>query len=64
MTSELLEGSDKGKAVTVPMTAAIYSAGSQVGQVIKLVRAPPAGDQPAQYQFFDFQRVPHCSSWR
>ncbi len=56
VTSELLEGSDKGKAVTVPMTAAIYSSGVKVGQVIKLVRVPPAGDQPAQYQFSDFQR--------
>jgi uncharacterized membrane protein len=56
VTSELLEGGDKGKAVTVPMTAAIYSSGVEVGQVIKLVRVPPAGDQPAQYQFSDFQR--------
>ena len=38
------------------MTAAIYSSGVEVGQVIKLVRVPPAGDQPAQYQFSDFQR--------
>jgi uncharacterized membrane protein len=56
VTSELLEGGDKGKAVTVPITAAIYSSGVEVGQVIKLVRVPPAGDQPAQYQFSDFQR--------
>src|SRR4029453_17468148 len=56
VTAELLEGGDKGKSVTVPMTAAIYSSGVEVGQVIKLVRVPPAGDQPAQYQFSDFQR--------
>ena len=41
VTSEPLEGSDKGKAVTVPITAAIYSSGVKVGQVIKLVRVPP-----------------------
>jgi uncharacterized membrane protein len=56
VTSELLEGGDKGKAVTVPITAAIYSSGVEVGQIIKLVRVPPAGGQPAQYQFSDFQR--------
>jgi uncharacterized membrane protein len=52
----LLQGDDKGQAVTVPMTAAIYSSGVKVGQVIKLVRIPPAADQPAQYQFSDFER--------
>jgi uncharacterized membrane protein len=56
VTSQLLEGDDKGKAVTVPVTAAIYSSGVEVGQVIKLVRVPPSGDQPAQYQFSDFKR--------
>jgi uncharacterized membrane protein len=56
VTSELLEGDEKGTAVTVPITAAIYSSGVEVGQVIKLVRVPPAPDQPAQYQFSDFQR--------
>ena len=56
LTSQLLEGDDKGKAVTVPVTAAIYSSGIKVGQAIKLVRVPPAGDQPAQYQFSDFKR--------
>ena len=56
VTSELLEGDEKGTAVTVPITAAIYSSGIEVGQVIKLVRVPPAPDQPAQYQFSDFQR--------
>ena len=56
LTSQLLEGDDKGKAVTVPVTAAIYSSGIKVGQAIKLVRVPPSGDQPAQYQFSDFKR--------
>ena len=56
LSSQLLEGDDKGKTVTVPVTAAIYSSGVKVGQVIKLVRVPPSGDQPAQYQFSDFKR--------
>ena len=56
VTSQLLEGDDKGTAVTVPVTAAIYSSGIEVGPVIKLVRVPPSGDQPAQYQFSDFKR--------
>jgi uncharacterized membrane protein len=56
VTSQLLDGDDKGKPVTVPVTAAIYSSGVEVGQVIKLVRVPPSGDQPAQYQFSDFKR--------
>jgi uncharacterized membrane protein len=56
VTARLLQGDDKGQAVTVPMTAAIYSSGVKVGQVIKLVRIPPAADQPAQYQFSDFER--------
>lgn len=56
VTSQLLDGDDQGKAVTVPVTAAIYSSGVDVGQVIKLVRVPPSGDQPAQYQFSDFKR--------
>ena len=56
VTSQLLEGDDKGTAVTVPITAAIYSSGAEVGQVIKLVRVPPTGDEPAQYQFADFER--------
>ena len=42
--------------MTVPITAAIYSSGAKVGQDIKLVRVPPSGDQPAQYQFSDFER--------
>ena len=54
--SSLLEGDDKGKSVTVPLTDAVFSSGVKVGQVIKLIRVPPAGDQPAQYQFSDFER--------
>ena len=56
VTSELLEGDDKGTTVTVPVTAAIYSSGIKAGQVIKLVRIPPSPDQAAQYQFSDFER--------
>jgi uncharacterized membrane protein len=56
LTSQLLEGDDKGKTVTVAITAAIYSSGVKAGQVVKLVRVPPSGDQPAQYQFSDFKR--------
>jgi uncharacterized membrane protein len=56
VTSELLEGDDKGTTVTVPVTAAIYSSGIKAGQVIKLVRIPPSANQPAQYQFSDFER--------
>jgi uncharacterized membrane protein len=56
LTAQLLGGDDKGKTVTVPITAAIYSSGVKVGQVVKLIRIPPAADQPAQYQFSDFER--------
>jgi uncharacterized membrane protein len=56
VTSQLLEGDDKGSAVTVPVTAAIYSSGVKAGQIIKLIRIPPGADQPAQYQFSDFER--------
>src|SRR5512133_716237 len=56
LTAQLLRGDDRGKTVTVPITAAIYSSGVKVGQVIKLVRIPPSADQPAQYQFSDFER--------
>ncbi len=55
-TSSLLEGDDKGKAVTVPLTAAVYASGVKEGQTIKLIRVPPADGQPAQYQFADFER--------
>jgi uncharacterized membrane protein len=56
ITAELMGGDDKGKAVTVPITAPIYSSGVEVGQVIKLVRLPSTGDQPATYQFSEFER--------
>jgi uncharacterized membrane protein len=56
VTSELLEGDDQGKTVTVRMTAAIYASGVEPGQVIKLVRLPVSGDQPVNYQFSDFER--------
>ena len=56
VTAQLLHGDNEGETVTVPVTAAIYSSGVKVGQVIKLVRLPPSADQPAQYQFSDFER--------
>ena len=56
VTAELLEGDDKGKAVTVPLTSAIYDSGVRIGQQIQLIRVPPNDGQPAQYQFADFVR--------
>ena len=56
VTAELLDGDDKGQSVTVPLTDAIYSSGVEVGQVITLIRVPPAEDRPAEYQFSDFER--------
>ena len=56
VTAELLEGDDKGKAVTVPLTDAIYASGVRIGQQIQLIRVPPNEGQPAQYQFSDFVR--------
>jgi len=56
VTAELLEGDDKGKAVTVPLTSAIYDSGVRIGQQIQLIRVPPNEGQPAQYQFSDFVR--------
>jgi uncharacterized membrane protein len=53
---QLLEGAEKGKTVTVPLTDALYSSGAKSGQKVKLVRIPPAEGQPAQYQFSDFER--------
>src|SRR5215210_3904194 len=57
VVAQLLEGDDKGLAVSVPLTEAVYSSGVKVGQVIKLTRVPPMDDQPAQYQFADFERL-------
>jgi uncharacterized membrane protein len=56
VTAELLEGDDQGKLVTVPLTAAVYASGVEVGQKIQLVRVPPTDGQPAQYNFSDFVR--------
>ncbi|HZA04769.1 MAG TPA: YibE/F family protein, partial [Propionibacteriaceae bacterium] len=56
VVAELLEGDDRGLAVSVPLTEAVYSSGVEVGQEIKLTRVPPMEDQPAQYQFADFER--------
>lgn len=56
VSASLLEGDDKGLSVTVPLTDALYSSGTGVGQVIKLIRVPPTDGQPAQYQFSDFER--------
>jgi uncharacterized membrane protein len=56
VTAELLDGDDKGKSVTVPLTDAVFSSGVEVGDVIKLIRVPPAEDRPAEYQFSDFER--------
>jgi uncharacterized membrane protein len=56
VTAELLEGDGKGKAVTVPLTSAIYDSGVRIGQQIQLIRVPASEGQPAQYQFSDFVR--------
>jgi len=56
VTAVLEQGDDKGLSVTVPLTDAIFSSGTKVGQEVKLVRVPPADGQPAQYQFSDFDR--------
>ncbi len=53
---ELLEGDDLGKTVVVPLTDAVHSAGTAVGQRVVLIRVPPGDGQPAQYQFSDFER--------
>ena len=56
VTAQLLSGEDAGLSATVPLTDALYSSGTEVGQKIKLIRVPPADGQPAQYQFSDFER--------
>ncbi|MET0693277.1 MAG: YibE/F family protein, partial [Propionibacteriaceae bacterium] len=56
VAAQLLEGEDKGQTVEVPMTDAIYGSGTKIGQTIKLIRLPPVDDQPASYQFSDFER--------
>ncbi len=56
VTATLLDGDDQGMSVAVPLTEAVVSSGVEVGQVMKLIRVPPADGQPAQYQFSDFER--------
>jgi uncharacterized membrane protein len=56
VTAQILQGEDVGLSATVPLTDALYSSGTKVGQTIKLIRVPPADGQPAQYQFSDFER--------
>src|SRR5918998_1011985 len=56
VVAELLEGDERGLAVSIPLTEAVYSSGVEVDQVIKLTRVPPIDDQPAQFQFADFER--------
>jgi uncharacterized membrane protein len=56
VTAKILEGEDTGLSTTVPLTDALYSSGTKVGQTIKLIRVPPADGQPSQYQFSDFER--------
>ena len=46
----------RARRSTVPLTDAVYSSGVEVGQVVTLIRVPPADGQPAQYQFSDFER--------
>jgi uncharacterized membrane protein len=53
----VLEGDDTGKEVAgIPLTDALYSSGTEVGQRVTLIRIPPMDGQPAQYQFSDFER--------
>ena len=53
----VLDGDDTGKEVAgIPLTDALYSSGTEVGQRVTLIRIPPMDGQPAQYQFSDFER--------
>ncbi len=57
ITVEVLDGDDKGEQVAgIPLTEAIVSSGTSIGQKVVLVRIPPTDGQPAQYQFSDFER--------
>jgi uncharacterized membrane protein len=57
ITVRVLEGDDTGKDVAgIPLTDALYSSGTEVGQRVTLIRIPPIDGQPAQYQFSDFER--------
>jgi uncharacterized membrane protein len=53
---QLTEGPEQGQTVEVPLTDAVYGSGTKVGQQVKLVRLPPVDNQPASYQFSDFER--------
>jgi uncharacterized membrane protein len=53
---QLTEGPEQGQTVDVPLTDAVYGSGTEVGQQVKLVRLPPVDNQPASYQFSDFER--------
>jgi uncharacterized membrane protein len=57
ITVKVLEGDDTGMEVAgIPLTEALYSSGTQVGQRVTLIRIPPIDGQPAQFQFSDFER--------
>ncbi len=56
VAAQLQQGPEKGQTVEVPLTDAIYGSGTKIGQQIKLVRLPAVDDQPASYQFSDFER--------
>jgi uncharacterized membrane protein len=57
ITVEVLDGDDQGQTVAgIPLTEAIFSSGTEIGQKVVLIRIPPADGQPAQYQFADFER--------
>ncbi len=56
LTVEVEEGDEKGRAVEVQLTDAIYASGVSVGQQVKLIRIPPVDGQPAFFQFADFER--------
>ena len=60
VTSELLEGDDKGKAVTVPITAAIYSSGSRSARSSSwYVCRRPETSRPSTSSL-TFSGVRHC----
>lgn len=50
------DGPDKAQNEQVPLTAAVYSSGVQVGQHVKLYRTPSPQDGSINYQFADFSR--------
>src|SRR5690349_18895501 len=57
ITVRVLEGDDTGREVPgIPLTDALYSSGTDIGQQVTLIRIPPANGQPSQFQFNDFER--------